>query len=628
MESINNIEIYNSLNNEAKEYIKYFLSWIDYLTSNQLSLPIKENNEIVNEFYIEDEEDIKVISSFLALLSFKNDLSDTFKKYNISVDSITKFCKEKIIHPKDATETISFDNIDLTNILNSVINKVSYTNKIEKGKINIQDITYWQIFDYILNTTTLETIEDLLYSEIGLDDGLFASVPFNEYHNLITIFNKDFLSLCGIDSSRNENDVRVIRIEDVDLTYDNGDVFLNFIDNSPYKYIEVIDNNRKNIKIYDGSLIYKINEKAITKEVFDEFVSNVVNLSIIGLTIGNPITGELDSFHCYKENMFDFDDEEDLNSDYSLKSLGNDITYQSFIKNPAIGREKELDEIETILLYPEKDRSIIITGPAGTGKSSLIKGICYRIQNENINSKLNDIRLINLDITDCVSKTKYAGVLEEKLKSIINETKKDKKIIICIEEIHRAMGAGKTEGDDNSVAQILKQYLDCGDIRIIGTTTDEEYREYIEVDTAFKSRFERIDIKEPEESVVFEIINDLIESYNKLSDTPKLDMPLEERRILISKLIEATRDNCRHYQDKENNPRLLINIIKKAYALANFEESDSVTVDHIISSYKSNPRLYKESRESYAKIIKNFLRNKDNIKKEHVVLEFKKRQKR
>lgn len=628
MESINNIEIYNSLNNETKEYVKYFLSWIDYLTSNQLSLPIKENNEIVNEFNIEDEEDIIVIASFLALLSFKNDLSDTFKKYNISIDSITKFCKEEIIHPKDAIETISFDNANLTKILDSVISKISYRNKIEKDKINVQDITYWQIFDYILNTTTLETIEDLLYSEIGLDDGLFASVPFNEYHNLITIFNKDFLSLYGIDSSRNESDVRVIRIVDVDLTYDNGDVFLNFIDNSPYKYIDIIDNNRKKIKIYNGSLIYKINEKAITKEVFDDFVSTVGNLAIIGLTIGNPNTGELDSFHCYKEEMFDFDDDEDLTSDYSLKSLGNDITYQSFIKNPAIGREKELDEIETTLLYPEKDRSIIITGPAGTGKSSLIKGICYRIQNETINSKLDKLKLINVDITDCVSNTKYVGVLEAKLKSIISDAKKDKNIIICIEEIHRAMGAGKTEGDDNSVAQILKQYLDDGDVRIIGTTTDEEYREYIEVDTAFKSRFERIDIKEPKENVLFEIINDLIESYNKLTDTPKLDLPLDERRILINKLIEATRANCRHYQDKENNPRLLINIIKKAYALASFDESDSVTVDHVISSYKSNPRLYEESRESYSKIIKNSLRNKDNIKKENVVLEFKKRQRK
>ncbi len=624
MNVLNNIDIYRCLNEETKKYLTCVFSWLDYLCENNITLKLKDDNDNIIDFNIEYKDDKIIIAFFLGALSFDNEIRDLFEANGIAIKDITKFAKKDIKYYDDATEAICFDELELPLLFNDIIGKLNYNAGISE-EISVDEITPAFILDYILFKYDIDIIEDLLYSQIECNEHILSIPAFCDFQDYMAKLNKQYSKKHN--TSKSDNNIKVITVGDFIITYDNGEAFLSLNNGQLYKEVDVMDNERHSIKIYDQARILRINDRYISKEVFDDFYESITNASIVGFTIQNPGFEESETFHCYKEDMFLSNEEENSLSNVpstgALNRFGNDITNQPFIKNPAIGRDKELDELETILLYPEKDRSIIITGPGGSGKSSLIKGLCYRIQNGLINSKLKDIKIINLDITTCVAGTKYVGSLEEKLKSILDEAKGNKNIIICIEEMHRAMGAGKSEGDDNSVAQILKQYLDFGDVRIIGTTTDEEYDEYIEPDTAFKSRFEKVKISEPIDSVLFEIIHDLIEAYNNLEDTPTLKMDEAHKSILINLLIEATKKSCRHYQDRENNPRLLINIIKRAYAVANFENSDEVTLEHILNAYNSNPRIYDSSKKHYIEIIKNRLNCEPTPK--GIILQFKPR---
>ena len=128
--------------------------------------------------------------------------------------------------------------------------------------------------------------------------------------------------------------------------------------------------------------------------------------------------------------------------------------------------------------------------------------------------------------------TKYAGTLEEKMKAILDEAGRDNNIVLFMDELHRAIGAGKTEGDDNSIAEILKPYLDYGKTRVIGATTSDEYIDLVEQNQAFKTRLKKVEIKEPQDHVIYDIVYDLMQTYDSISFS-RLDCSEEERRMII-----------------------------------------------------------------------------------------------
>ena len=211
-----------------------------------------------------------------------------------------------------------------------------------------------------------------------------------------------------------------------------------------------------------------------------------------------------------------------------------------------------------------------------------------------------------------VAGTKYVGSLEEKLKKILDEASKDKTIILFIDEIHQTIGGGKSENDSNSVAEILKPYLDSGKVRVIGATTTEEYMEHISSNPAFKTRFKRIDIKEPTNDTIYTILDDLINTYNEISGCT-LDALGTNRSNIINSLIAVTKKSYRDYKDPSNNPRLVIDILKEAYAIAAINDRDVVTMDDIKLAVMDEERLYKSAREKYSSIVKSE-EQKDKVK--------------
>ena len=220
-----------------------------------------------------------------------------------------------------------------------------------------------------------------------------------------------------------------------------------------------------------------------------------------------------------------------------------------------------------------------------------------------------------------VAGTKYVGTLEEKMKAILEEASKDKNIILFIDEIHQAISGGKSEGSDNTVSEILKPYLDYGKVRVIGATTTEEYSEYVEPNKAFKTRFKKISVKEPTEDVIYKILDELIEAYNKISYS-KLLVSIEERDMLIKWLIESTKTSYRTYNDRSSNPRLILDIIKEVYAIAALDGREEITRDDFIKAIKCEERLYESSRNRQAELLTRMM---PKPKKECIILEFKPR---
>lgn len=292
-----------------------------------------------------------------------------------------------------------------------------------------------------------------------------------------------------------------------------------------------------------------------------------------------------------------------------LNKYGRNMVTEEYLKDPSIGRDEELKKIYQMLLYPERDKSIIITGPAGSGKTALVKGLAYRIKNNMVPSKLKDLSIYRLNISDLVAGTKYVGTLEEKMTNILNEARNNKNIILYIDEIHQAMGAGTSEKNDNSISEILKPYIDYGDIRIIASTTEDEYLEYVSRDQAFKTRFKRIQIDEPNYDVLYGILEDLIIKYNQIS-TAKIKQ--ENMEFVINWLIESTDKKHRKYNDQNNNPRLILDIIKYAYAIAEYNNDTEVKAEYLIEAISGEDRIYDSTKEAQIEKISHLTTTRKN----------------
>ena len=181
--------------------------------------------------------------------------------------------------------------------------------------------------------------------------------------------------------------------------------------------------------------------------------------------------------------------------------------------DPVIGREHETDRLVRVLSRKNKNNPCLV-GEAGVGKTAIVEGLAQRIINNEIPPILKNKVIISIDLTSMVAGAKYRGDFEERIKNIINEAAKHKQIILFIDEIHTIVGAGAAEGAIDA-ANILKPQLARGDLQVIGATTLDEYRKYIERDAALERRFQPIRINEPCESDAVRMLTALKKRYEE-----------------------------------------------------------------------------------------------------------------
>ncbi len=198
-----------------------------------------------------------------------------------------------------------------------------------------------------------------------------------------------------------------------------------------------------------------------------------------------------------------------------LEEIGSDLTKQAKEKklDPVIARDLEIEKTIEILLRRKKNNPILI-GPAGVGKTAIVEGIANMIASGKCPRFLKGKRIISLNIFSLVSGTKYRGEFEEKMKTLIKELEENKDIILFIDEIHTMVGAGGAEGAIDA-SNIFKPALARGAIRVIGATTMDEYKKYIEPDTALSRRFQNVIIEEPSKKNVIKILNEIKPLYEK-----------------------------------------------------------------------------------------------------------------
>ena len=189
----------------------------------------------------------------------------------------------------------------------------------------------------------------------------------------------------------------------------------------------------------------------------------------------------------------------------TLNQYGKDLTELAKQNklDPVIGREKEIERVVEILSRRTKNNPVLI-GEPGVGKTAVVEGLAQMIYENNVPEILKGKRVVSLDMASMIAGAKYRGEFEERLKKALQEMKSAKNVILFIDEIHTIVGAGSAEGAMDA-ANILKPLLSRGEIQVIGATTLNEYRKYIEKDSALERRFQSVIVEEPSVENTIEI---------------------------------------------------------------------------------------------------------------------------
>jgi len=229
----------------------------------------------------------------------------------------------------------------------------------------------------------------------------------------------------------------------------------------------------------------------------------------------------------------------------TLNQFAKDLTVEAANGklDPIIGREKEVERIIQILSRRTKNNPCLV-GEPGVGKTAVVEGLAEKIIEGEIPENLKNKRVVSLDISSMVAGAKYRGDFEERLKKCLDEIKKVANVILFIDEIHTIVGAGAAEGAIDA-ANILKPLLARSEIQVIGATTREEYRKYIEKDAALERRFQPVDVEEPSFEETLEILKGIRDKYEAHHKVKITNMALNAAVELSSRYI-----NDRYLPDK------------------------------------------------------------------------------
>ena len=242
-----------------------------------------------------------------------------------------------------------------------------------------------------------------------------------------------------------------------------------------------------------------------------------------------------------------------------LEQFSEDLVAKAADMDPVIGREKEIDMVIGILCRKNKNNPALV-GEPGVGKTAIAEGLAQRMAVGNVPPQLKEKRLVSLNMANLVAGTKYRGEFEERLRDVLAEIKRSGDVILFVDEMHTIVGAGAAEGAIDA-ANIFKPALGRGELQMLGATTREEYRRYIEKDAALERRFRPVTVEEPEKETALAILRALkpgLERHHHL-------------RITEEALKEAVRLSVRYLPDLYL-PDKAIDLLDEGAARARMEE--------------------------------------------------------
>ena len=275
-----------------------------------------------------------------------------------------------------------------------------------------------------------------------------------------------------------------------------------------------------------------------------------------------------------------------------IERYGVNFTAQEYVVNPAIGRDKEIRELSLVLLTP--DKSAILTGKPGIGKTAIVEGLAYLIQRNEVPEALQGYTIIKVDTQALMGTVQDTG--DSRIQTLIDEIMEHEKYILFIDEIHTLINATSEAALD--FANMFKTGLGRGDIKIIGATTSDEYEKYILRDKAFTRRFQRIDVAEPDKDLTTKIVTGVIPRIEhstgiKMSYTPFI------WEKLARFVVELTTEYNRVYETAGRYPDVPITIFSQAFSEALFENKETVTVSDLRKAIQNSKAVYDDVKVKY-----------------------------
>lgn len=267
-----------------------------------------------------------------------------------------------------------------------------------------------------------------------------------------------------------------------------------------------------------------------------------------------------------------------------LKNYGENLSEREYITNPAIGRDEQIKEMILVLLTP--DKSVVLVGKPGVGKTATVEGLAYRIQKDIVPNSLKNYNVIKINTSSLLGVDPVTG--EAKVNNLIEELKNYSNLILFIDEIHTLMG---TKGEALDFANMFKPALDRGDIKVIGATTTEEYERYILRDKAFVRRFQKVEIFEPTREENISILVGTLPKIEKRTGIKMSYSPFIQQRIMEF-ITDITSEYKRIYEIGSRYPDVSLTVVQEAFSNALFDNRDYVTVLDFRKAIESSKNIY------------------------------------
>ncbi len=292
-----------------------------------------------------------------------------------------------------------------------------------------------------------------------------------------------------------------------------------------------------------------------------------------------------------------------------LEGCGIDMTARAKKgkMDPVIGRQKEIEKVVQVLSRRMKNNPVLV-GEPGVGKSAIIEGLSQLIVKNEVPEQLYNKRVFSVDLPGMLAGTRYRGDFEEKLKNLLETVMEDGDIVLFIDEIHTLVGAGGSSEGSMDAANILKPLLARGDLQVIGATTIEEYRKYIEKDSALERRFTPVFVEEPSEKDTIEIIRGLRPKYEEHHEIAITDEAIEAAvqlssryitdRFLPDKAIDLVDEAAARVRIVENGGSIELQEIEKEIAVLKEEEEMHVQCGKpALAMEARKQRMYAEDKK-------------------------------
>lgn len=268
-----------------------------------------------------------------------------------------------------------------------------------------------------------------------------------------------------------------------------------------------------------------------------------------------------------------------------IDRYGDNFTDKNYITNPAIGRDNEIKDLILVLLTP--DKSVILTGKPGIGKTAIVEGLAYRIQKGEVPDALKDYTVVKVDVQSLMGTVKDTG--DTRIQTLVDEIKQKEKFILFIDEIHTLVNS--TSDSSLDFANMFKTGLGRGDIKVVGATTTAEYEKYILRDKAFARRFTKIEVEEPNREHTIKILVGTLPKIEANANAKLAYTPYIQEKIMEF-IVDLTKEYNRVYETSGRYPDVPLTMLAQAFSEAVFDNKSIVTIEHIEKAILNSRAIY------------------------------------